>query len=120
MEQTILAVLDAAVSAPAAWGALRPGTVLPYISLQLVGGDADRLLSQPAGLKTATVQVDCHAASYGGAATLAAEVESAIGGYQAGVIRGVLLQGFRDLDPKAGGEAELGFTRSLDFTVIWS
>lgn len=118
MEQALLALVDAAIAPPVAWGAAKRDSVPPYVVLRRVSSGADTLLDGPAGLQEARVQIDCYGTSYREAVETADAIEAAISGHRGGDIAGVFFESRRDLSVQAT-LAETGFAHSFDVTVVY-
>jgi hypothetical protein len=56
-------------------------TAAPFIVFQRAGGERYRSIAQPSGLARVQIQIDCYAADYYAAKSLAASVEDILDGY---------------------------------------
>ena len=132
MEKALRAALLANVGVAAiigvpeqiAWGRLPQGQDLPYIALNRLDGGYSYTQAGRVATITPLVQIDCWAASYEGAARLAAAVKAAIDTRTAAPWQGVFLIDERADDeagdgPDAGGATDFDRT-SLDVRVTWS
>lgn len=99
------------------WGLAPQGQAYPSISLTVINDAAiDHSLDGP-GVSQARAQVDCWAATYKDAKTLARAIRGALDGYQSTALTGVFLAGARDLQDE-DGVAPI-FRVSLDFIVTY-
>ena len=126
---TALLLADADLSALVAgrvhWGRL-PAAVdtLPYINLTVIS--APRVYSMDGGslLRQALLQADCWGASAAQAGQVADTITALISGYRgtvAGVfLRGLFIEGERELTGRGLGDLENLFGRSIDFRARWN
>lgn len=100
--------------------ALRPDAVgVPALSLHRISGERDRTMTGRTGLVSSTVQIDCWAATYAEAKSLARAVILALPHAQTEV-GGVVLQGIfpdREADSFEGDDPSPLYRTRLDFSV---
>lgn len=90
---------------------------LPCIVLHVVSGTDGLTQQGPDGLWQGRVQIDCYAADYATAATLAGAVRGFLHGYRGEGFRGVFAKGIRDDQDE--GASDRPFLISTDFMVNW-
>ena len=122
MEEELRAVLkaDPAVMALAnfvEWGAAPRGATLPGLVLNVISDLDDYGLEGATGRRSARIQVDAYADSYGAAKRLGRSVRARLSGYAGGRLDGVFLAGSRDGREGGTNEAVRPYRCSLDFNV---
>lgn len=125
MEEAFRAILlnaspvSAIVSGRINWGQTE-GVAYPRVILTVIGDNGGHNLGGPDGLSVARVQVDCYAATYGGAKALGRAVRAALDGYIGNVFQGVFHAGSRDTREGGSNEADRPYRSSLDFVLSYN
>jgi hypothetical protein len=129
MEEALIAKLTAdsgvaAIAAGRVFPGSRPqGSALPAAVLARVSGAPLYADDGEAGLETARIQIDCWAATYGEAKTLARAVTACLSGFDGTVgptvFQFIELDSERDLREGGSGAADYPFRTALDF-LVWT
>ena len=102
------------------WGTHPQGAGLPGLVLNTVSDAQGLHLKGRDGLFQGRVQVDCYAATYGGAKLLSRAVRAALHGYRGNGFRLIEEDGAADHGQEGGtNEAERPFRVRIDFTFAW-
>lgn len=115
MEEAITALLAHVAGGQRYWVRAPQKAKPPFLVLQRISGQRDYHSQGPSGLVTSRVQVDCYAATYTAAKTLARETTQALSGHRGDELQGVFLDGERDLPAEDAGAVNHLYRVSLDF-----
>lgn len=99
MEDALRLRLQGQIECPVDWGWSKQGAAVPRIVLTLVSDLPGYTTDGPSDYAVARVQIDCFAATQGGAIVLARAVVAAISGYRTLPLLGVFLDGAVDMAP---------------------
>lgn len=117
MEETLTTLLAGVANGKRYWTRAPQGEVPPYVVLRRVSGLSDYHMQGNSGYETNRVQADCYGATYKEAETTARAVKQAIDGRRTADIKGIFLEGERDLPEEDSGAVNNLFAVSLDFMV---
>lgn len=118
MEEALTALLASVAGGRRYW-VRKPQTdpARPYIVMQRIGGLPDYHMQGPSGYVASRVQIDVYADTFTSAHSTADQVVGLLSGYRDGDIRGVFVDGLRDLPASDAGEVSHLFRVSIDVIV---
>lgn len=128
MEEDLVALLleestlSALVGSKVWWSQAVQGEAPPYVTLRVISAPRDYHMQGASGLVESRVQIDCDAATYAAAKSVARAVEGALSGFKGTQgntkFLAVFLDQERDSNEELTGTSKRMFRTSLDF-LIW-
>lgn len=118
MEAALTALLASVAGGRRYWGR-KPQTdpARPYVVMSRISGQRSYTYAAPANYVQSRVQIDAYAETYTAARDTAEAIVVALSGYSGGIIRGIFIDGQRDLSAADAGEVTTLFRVSIDAFV---
>jgi|SRR5690606_3362344 len=117
MEEQLRTLLSSVAGGRVYWGRAPQGAAYPNVVLTVISGIRDYHMQGPSGYVESRVQADVYAESYGGAKSVARDIEAAVSGHSDTNFQAIFIDGERDLPADDPGAVTNLYRVTLDLMV---